>query len=125
VGFRVLVGGGMGRTPVIASVIRELRALRAELVNYLDAIAARLQPATAARDNMYKARIKILVQARRPDASPTRSKPRVRRIVERRTGAPRLISEAEFDALGGRASCRPHAHWQPQPDATRALDDAA
>jgi sulfite reductase (NADPH) hemoprotein beta-component len=60
-GFRVLVGGGMGRTPVIGTVIREfLPAL--EIMNYLEAVV-RVYNRWGRRDNMYKARIKILVKA--------------------------------------------------------------
>jgi sulfite reductase (NADPH) hemoprotein beta-component len=60
-GFKVLVGGGMGRTPVIATVIREfLPAL--QILNYLEAIV-RVYNLFGRRDNKYKARIKILVKA--------------------------------------------------------------
>ncbi len=60
-GFRVQVGGGMGRTPVIGTVIREfLPAL--EIMNYLEAVV-RVYNRWGRRDNMYKARIKILVKA--------------------------------------------------------------
>jgi sulfite reductase (NADPH) hemoprotein beta-component len=60
-GFKVLAGGGMGRTPVIATVIREfLPAL--QILNYLEAIV-RVYNLFGRRDNKYKARIKILVKA--------------------------------------------------------------
>ena len=60
VGFRVIVGGGMGRTPVIGSVIREYLPWR-HLLSYLDAIL-RVYNRYGRRDNKYKARIKILVK---------------------------------------------------------------
>ncbi len=60
VGFRVIVGGGMGRTPVIGSVIREFLPWR-HLLTYLDAIL-RVYNLHGRRDNKYKARIKILVK---------------------------------------------------------------
>jgi sulfite reductase (NADPH) hemoprotein beta-component len=60
VGFRVLVGGGLGRTPVIGHVIREFLP-RAEILNYFDAIM-RVYNRFGRRDNIYKARIKILVK---------------------------------------------------------------
>ncbi len=60
IGARVIVGGGLGRTPVIGSVIREFIP-RAELINYLDAIL-RVYNRFGRRDNKYKARIKILVR---------------------------------------------------------------
>ena len=63
-GFRVAVGGGMGRTPIIGHVIREFLP-RAEILNYLDAIL-RVYNRFGRRDNIYKARIKILVKERTP-----------------------------------------------------------
>ena len=60
VGFRVIVGGGMGRTPVIGSVIREFLPWR-HLLTYLDAVL-RIYNRFGRRDNKYKARIKILVK---------------------------------------------------------------
>ncbi len=61
VGFKVLVGGGLGRTPVIASVIREFLPEK-DLLTYLEAIL-RIYNLQGRRDNKYKARIKILVKA--------------------------------------------------------------
>ena len=60
-GFKVLVGGGMGRTPIVASVIREFLPWD-QILNYLEAIV-RAYNRFGRRDNMYKARIKILVKA--------------------------------------------------------------
>ena len=60
VAFRVLVGGGLGRTPILGHVIRE--ALPPEhLFTYFDAIL-RVYNRYGRRDNIYKARIKILVK---------------------------------------------------------------
>ena len=61
VGFKVLVGGGMGRTPVIGQVINEFLPWQQILV-YIEAIV-RVYNRYGRRDNMYKARIKILVKA--------------------------------------------------------------
>jgi len=61
VGFQVLVGGGMGRTPITGSVIREFLPWN-QIINYLEAIV-RVYNAWGRRDNIYKARIKILVKA--------------------------------------------------------------
>lgn len=61
VGFRVLVGGGMGRTPVIGKEIRQFLP-RSDLISYLEAIL-RIYNLYGRRDNLYKARIKILVNA--------------------------------------------------------------
>ena len=60
-GFQVFVGGGLGRTPVIASLIRKFLP-KQHLLTYLDAIL-RVYNRYGNRDNKYKARIKILVKA--------------------------------------------------------------
>jgi sulfite reductase (NADPH) hemoprotein beta-component len=60
-GFKVLVGGGLGRTPVIGSVVCEFLP-KEHLLTYLDAIL-RIYNQYGRRDNKYKARIKILVRA--------------------------------------------------------------
>ena len=59
-GFRIFVGGGQGRTPMIGQVIREFLPAE-ELLNYFDAIL-RVYNLHGRRDNKYKARIKILVK---------------------------------------------------------------
>ena len=60
-GFEVLVGGGLGRTPIIGKVIKEFLPVE-HLRSYLDAIL-RVYNLNGRRDNKYKARIKILVKA--------------------------------------------------------------
>src|SRR3954468_7478770 len=65
VGFRVLVGGGLGRTPMIGKVIREFLPWQ-HLLTYLDAIL-RVYNRYGRRDNIHKARIKILVKERGAD----------------------------------------------------------
>jgi sulfite reductase (NADPH) hemoprotein beta-component len=61
VGFEVLVGGGLGRTPMIGQVIREFLP-KQDLLSYLEAIL-RVYNLEGRRDNIHKARIKILVKA--------------------------------------------------------------
>ncbi|RXZ33337.1 nitrite/sulfite reductase [Oxalobacteraceae bacterium CAVE-383] len=61
VGFRVMAGGGMGRTPILGSVIREFLPWQHALT-YIEAIL-RVYNQYGRRDNIYKARIKILVKA--------------------------------------------------------------
>jgi sulfite reductase (NADPH) hemoprotein beta-component len=61
VGFRVLVGGGMGRTPMIGVVVREFLPWQ-QILLFIEAIV-RVYNRYGRRDNMYKARIKILVKA--------------------------------------------------------------
>ena len=58
--FRILVGGGLGRTPILGHVIREALP-KQHLFTYLDAIL-RVYNRFGRRDNIYKARIKILVK---------------------------------------------------------------
>ncbi len=59
VGFEVMVGGGLGRTPMIGKTIREFLP-KQHLLTYLEAIL-RVYNQLGRRDNLYKARIKILV----------------------------------------------------------------
>jgi sulfite reductase (NADPH) hemoprotein beta-component len=62
VGFEVIVGGGLGRTPIIGKTIRDFLP-REHLLSYLEAIL-RVYNQEGRRDNIYKARIKILVKAK-------------------------------------------------------------
>ncbi|HEY5808506.1 MAG TPA: nitrite/sulfite reductase [Povalibacter sp.] len=61
VGFEVLVGGGLGRMPMIGHVIREFLP-KHELLGYLEAVL-RVYNLEGRRDNIHKARIKVLVKA--------------------------------------------------------------
>ena len=94
-GFKVLVGGGMGRTPVIGTVIREFLPW-SQIMNYLEAVV-RVYNRWGRRDNMYKARIKILVKAegqRYVDEVEAEFK----QIVEIDSG-PHTITQAELDRV--------------------------
>jgi sulfite reductase (NADPH) hemoprotein beta-component len=100
-GFTVLVGGGLGRAPVIGQVIREFLPVP-ELLGYLEAIL-RIYNREGRRDNLNKARIKVLVKSLGIE--------RFRELVEAewhaaRDSAPRLPPE-EVD--------RVRAHFRPQP----------
>ncbi|TLZ04244.1 MAG: nitrite/sulfite reductase, partial [Gammaproteobacteria bacterium] len=61
IGFTVLVGGGLGRAPAIGQVIRDFLPLP-ELLSYLEAIL-RVYNRHGRRDNLNKARIKVLVKS--------------------------------------------------------------
>ena len=61
VGFKVMVGGGMGRTPILGVVIRDFLPWQ-HVMTYCEAIL-RIYNQYGRRDNIYKARIKILVKA--------------------------------------------------------------
>jgi len=61
IGFRVMVGGGLGRTPIIGSVVREFLPWQ-HMLTYIEAVM-RVYNQYGRRDNIYKARIKILLKA--------------------------------------------------------------
>ncbi len=97
VGFKVLVGGGMGRTPVIGTVVSEFVPWQQILV-FVEAIL-RVYNRYGRRDNLFKARIKILVKA-----EGQRFVESVQRefasILERDAGGvEHLIPQAEFDRV--------------------------
>ncbi len=94
-GFKVLVGGGMGRTPVIAITLREFLPWN-QILNYLEAIV-RAYNRFGRRDNMYKARIKILVKAEGQHFIDG-VEAEYRDIVTL-DGAPHTITQAEFDRV--------------------------
>jgi len=94
-GFKVLVGGGMGRTPVIGTTIREFLPWD-QIMNYLEAVV-RVYNRWGRRDNMYKARIKILVKAE-GQRYIDEVEAEYQQIV-RADGAPRTIPQAELDRV--------------------------
>ena len=97
VGFEVLAGGGMGRTPIIGTVMSEFVPWQQILV-FIEAIV-RVYNRYGRRDNAYKARIKILVKAEGQkfiDAVRAEFK----NILERDAdGAAHIIPQAEFDRV--------------------------
>ena len=94
-GFKVLVGGGMGRTPIVASTIREFLPWH-QILNYLEAIV-RAYNRFGRRDNIYKARIKILVKAEGQSFF-DQVEAEYKDIVEI-DGAPHTITQAELDRV--------------------------
>jgi sulfite reductase (NADPH) hemoprotein beta-component len=94
-GFQVRVGGGMGRTPIIGTVIREFLPWP-HLLNYLEAVI-RVYNRYGRRDNAFKARIKILVKAE-GQAFIDQVEAEFRDIVEK-DGAPHTITQAELDRV--------------------------
>ena len=95
VGFKVLVGGGMGRTPINGVVIREFLPWN-QIMNYLEAVV-RVYNRWGRRDNKYKARIKILVKAE-GQTYVDEVETEFREIVER-DGAPHTLPQAELDRV--------------------------
>ncbi|UWQ20785.1 nitrite/sulfite reductase [Jannaschia sp. W003] len=88
-GFEVLVGGGLGRTPMIGKVIREFLP-RADLLPYCEAIVS-VYNRLGRRDNKYKARIKITVHETGLEA--------FRNAVEARFDEVRALFTGEDQAL--------------------------
>ena len=97
VGFEVLVGGGLGRTPIIGKTIRDFLP-REHLLSYLEAIL-RIYNQEGRRDNIYKARIKILVKAKGPQSFAQAVEAEWALI---RAASPELtLSDAEIDRMRG------------------------
>ena len=122
VGFKVWVGGGMGRTPVIGTLVRESLPWQ-HIMNYLEAVV-RVYNRWGRRDNLYKARIKILVKAegqRYIDEVEAEFKD-----IVHADGGPHTISQAEFDRV---AACFVEppapANAQATDDSNDNLNDAA
>ena len=95
VGFKVWVGGGMGRTPIIGSLVREFLPWH-HIMNYLEAVV-RVYNRWGRRDNLYKARIKILVKAE-GQRYIDEVEAEFNDIVNK-DGGPHTITQAEFDRV--------------------------
>ncbi|WP_038216234.1 nitrite/sulfite reductase [Xenophilus azovorans] len=95
VGFTVKAGGGMGRTPIIGTVVREFLPWD-QLLNYIEAIV-RVYNRYGRRDNKWKARIKILVKAEGQKFIDD-VEAEYKDIVEL-DGAPHTITQAELDRV--------------------------
>ncbi|MGO2354970.1 MAG: nitrite/sulfite reductase [Marinomonas foliarum] len=111
IGFKVIVGGGLGRTPMVGVTISEFTP-RADLLTYLDAII-RVYNQQGRRDNKYKARIKILVKAlgieefrKRVDAEWAHLK-----------GKESTVPMSEFDRLAGFFSAPAYDNLTNHPEA--------
>lgn len=94
-GMQVRVGGGMGRTPIIGTVIREFLPWQ-HLLNYLEAVI-RVYNRYGRRDNSFKARIKILVKAEGQRFIEAVEAEFIE-ILEK-DGAPHTITQAELDRV--------------------------
>jgi sulfite reductase (NADPH) hemoprotein beta-component len=109
VGFEVLVGGGLGRAPMIGHVIREFLPPR-DLLAYLEAIL-RVYNLHGRRDNIHKARIKIIVKTLGPE--------KFRELVEAEFAAARGTAPVLEDAEIARVK----AFFVPQPYETLPDED--
>jgi sulfite reductase (NADPH) hemoprotein beta-component len=97
VGFQVFVGGGMGRTPIIATEIRSFLPWN-QILCYLEAIV-RVYNRYGRRDNAYKARIKILVKAEGQKYFDAVEAEFARVLAEDVGAGLQLIPQAEFDRI--------------------------
>ncbi|MGZ2257675.1 nitrite/sulfite reductase [Roseobacter sp. A03A-229] len=99
IGFEVIVGGGLGRTPMIGKVIRDFLP-REDLLPYLEAIVS-VYNLLGRRDNKYKARIKITVHKNGLDDFRARVEERYALIRPQFTGVDQQLLagiEADFAA---------------------------
>ena len=94
-GFKVLVGGGMGRTPIIGTVVSTFVPWQ-QILNYLEA-CIRVYNQYGRRDNLWKARIKILVKSEGQKYI-DKVEEEFRQIVAI-DGAPHTITQAEYDRI--------------------------
>jgi sulfite reductase (NADPH) hemoprotein beta-component len=121
VGFTVWVGGGMGRTPLIAQLAHDFVPW-SQILCYLEAIV-RTYNLFGRRDNAYKARIKILVKAEGPRFFEAVAREFEQVLAEALGDGPaQLLTDAQRDAVL-RHFDAPHA-VQPLPEADSA-DHAA
>ncbi len=95
IGFKVWVGGGMGRTPIIGTLVREFLPWQ-QIMNYLEAVV-RVYNRWGRRDNLYKARIKILVKAE-GQRYINEVEAEFNDVVHK-DGGPHTITQAEFDRV--------------------------
>ena len=93
VGFTVIVGGGLGRTPIRGQVVRDFLPWQ-DILSYCEAIL-RVYNRYGRRDNAYKARIKILVQALGVEAF----REQVEAEWAHGKGGPMTITQAEYDRV--------------------------
>ena len=103
-GFAVLVGGGLGRAPVIGALIREFLPLE-QLLGYLEAIL-RVYNRYGRRDNIHKARIKVLVKS----LGAARFRDEVEAEWQAGSGSAPRLTAAEVERM--------RACFRPQPYAT-------
>ena len=108
--FDVYVGGGLGRTPVIGSLIREALPLE-HLLTYLEAIM-RVYNRYGRRDNKYKARIKILVRAMTADGFREKVDAEWDEILK----TSQIVTEAEMARIEGRFERPAYEPLEDQPD---------
>ena len=88
-----MAGGGLGRTPIIGSIIKEFLP-KEDLIGYLDAVL-RVYNLHGRRDNKYKARIKILVKALTPAVFAEKVEAEFVQIKDQHKIAPEFFSQMD------------------------------
>ncbi len=96
-GFQVRAGGGMGRTPIIGTVVREFLPWP-QLLAYLEAIL-RVYNGYGRRDNIWKARIKVLVKALGPKFASDVEEEFAAILADDGDGVAPLITQVELDRV--------------------------
>ena len=100
-GYKIIIGGGLGRTPIIGSVLREF-LLKADLLPYLESVL-HIYNRYGRRDNKYKARIKILVQELGIDKARTEIDSHFETIIDQFQGVPTDIMTRIKDSFAAPA----------------------
>ena len=95
IGYRIFVGGGLGRTPVVGTLIRDFLEEK-HLLTYLEAIL-RVYNQLGRRDHKFKARIKILVRALGADVF----KQKVEETWQLSKDGPATLTDAEIERVKG------------------------
>ena len=113
VGFQVYVGGGLGRTPVIGSLINPFLEKK-HLLTYLEAIL-RIYNRYGRRDNKYKARIKILVRAMSAEVFTEK----VNEEWDKIKNGPETLIDSEIERV---ASCFSKANYEDLPEHSSNLE---
>jgi sulfite reductase (NADPH) hemoprotein beta-component len=93
IGFRVIVGGGLGRTPIRGQIVREFLPWQ-DILTYCEAIL-RVYNRAGRRDNAYNARIKILVQSVGVEAFAEQVEAEWAHLKD----GPAKLTQAEFDRV--------------------------
>ena len=100
-GYKIIIGGGLGRTPIIGSVLREFLP-KADLLPYLESVL-HIYNRYGRRDNKYKARIKILVQELGIDKARTEIDSHFETIIDQFQGVPTDIMTRIKDSFAAPA----------------------
>jgi sulfite reductase (NADPH) hemoprotein beta-component len=123
VGFRVRVGGGMGRTPAIGTPVAEFVPWTQILI-FVEAVV-RVYNRFGRRDNLYKSRIKILVRAEGPAFAEAVNAEFAAILQEDAGGHEHLIPQAELDRVAACfAAPVPHPPGPGPEEAPAAAADA-